>query len=333
MKKALFIRLDRLGDLVLTLPCDQLVSSDFSVEWVIPQGLEFVPASARPRRSFQSFSKESSFQNILSFYRWVKAYKPHTSVVYHGPWWLSFCLWLARVPIRGGVLSQWHSYLFLNKGLRQKRSRCEHHEMDYNFLLTEHCFSLKSDPRLWKPLELKVDDSLSLPIDINQNYFVVHPGMGGSALNWPTEKYVELIESLSQKATVVITGTESDELYLKPLKQSLKNNFRVVWLDKQLGGYQLLKLLKNAKANIAPSTGVLHLSASLGAPSLGIFSPIRVHQDIRWGPKGPNTKTYSPQVNCPAHFECLKQACTHYNCMDKMPSSPLKENALSKLFF
>ncbi len=330
-KNALLIRLDRLGDLVLTLPCDQLLTPSYEVTWIIPTGLDFVAESSSPKREFKTFSKESSFKNIFLFYKLVKKLKPDAAIVYHAPWWVSFCLWLNRVPLRGGVLSQWHSYLFLNKGLRQKRSQCEHHELDYNYLLTEHTLSLRSQPQAWKPLVLKSKDDLDLPFDFSKNYFVVHPGMGGSALNWSTEKYAELIKGLTEQALVVVTGTQSDDVYLIPLKAKLKNNTRVIWLDKQLGGYQLLKLLKNAKANIAPSTGVLHLSASLGAPSLGIFSPIRVHQDKRWGPKGANTQTFSPPVQCPAHFECLKQACKHFNCMDKIPVSSVRNSALSLL--
>lgn len=328
MKKALLIRLDRLGDLILTLPCDQILADTHQVQWAIPQGLDFVCQTSVPQRRVQSFGKEGNLKNFLSFYRWVRSMQPHLAIVYHAPWWISFALFIAGVPRRAGVLSQWHSYLFLNHGLRQKRSRCEMHEFEYNVQLTQWALEdhQKKDVT---PLRLE-PTKIDLPFDCSQKYFVVHPGMGGSALNWPTSHYAQLISELSTKATVVITGTAGDAAYVEPLKQILKNNPNVVWLDKQLSGYQLLKLLKYSLANIAPSTGVIHLSAALGAPSLGVYSPIQVHQPQRWGPRGDNVTTYvPPQIQCPSQFECLKEECPHYDCMAKIPISSLVQKAAS----
>ncbi|MCJ8276438.1 MAG: glycosyltransferase family 9 protein [Bdellovibrionales bacterium] len=330
MKKALFIRLDRMGDLVLTLPVDQLIKDNYQVHWVTPHGLDFVVQSSAPTKDYSTMKSDFSWKQFLKFFKLVKNVKPDVSISFHVPWWINAALFLALVPRRGGVLSQWHSYLFLNKGLRQKRSRCEHHEMEYNYLLVEHVMDLPKDKNRWTPLTLEEPKlEKELGFDVNQDYFVVHPGMGGSALNWPTERYKELIDQLSEKATVVVTGTKGDDSYLTPLKKSLKDNHHVVWLDKQLDGYQLLKLLKHAITVTAPSTGVLHLSASLGVPSMGIYSPIKVHQDKRWGPKGEKTATFTPDVQCPAHFECLKEACDKYPCMAQLPTEKISTESFS----
>lgn len=326
MKKAILLRLDRIGDLILTLPCDQLIAGDYEVHWITPQGLDFVVQHATPARRFSSFNGKYSLRNFLSFYNHIRAIRADVSLSFHVPWWVNAALFLARVPTRGGVLSQWHSYLFLNKGLRQKRSRCEAHEMEHNFQLTEHVFDLPPQNQSRQPLSLQVSDHLS-PLEPDTPYYVVHPGMGGSALNWPTHHYKQVIEELSETTTVVITGTQMDEIFLTPLKKALADNRNVIWLDKKLSGDQLLSVLQNAIAIIAPSTGVLHLGASLGATSLGIYSPILVHHPNRWGPKGPRTEVFLPQVSCPSQFECLGESCTHYPCMDKMSPRPLIRRA------
>lgn len=294
MKKALFIRLDKIGDLILTLPCDHLVADQYEAHWFVPQGLDFVVNSVKGEKNYSTWSKIWSWTNFFALRKKIKEIKPEVSVSFHVPWWVNMALWSCRVKTRGGVQSQWHSYLFLNKGLRQKRSQVESHEMEYNYQLVEHTFNLKRNRERWIPVELEAPAQQEIQFDISQDYFVVHPGMGGSALNWPTTAYAELINELTKSTTVVVTGTKGDDPYLSPLKSALKDNHKVVWLDKQLNGYQLLKLLKNAKANIAPSTGVIHLSASLGAASIGIYSPIKVHQAKRWGPKGKETSTFTP---------------------------------------
>ncbi|MCB0378744.1 MAG: glycosyltransferase family 9 protein [Bdellovibrionales bacterium] len=330
--KALFIRLDRMGDLVLSLPCDHLVSDQYDVHWLVPKGLDFVVEATRPQRNFSTSARTWSWKTFFEFLNLVNTLKPKVAICFHVPWWIPMALFVARVPLRGGVLSQWHSYLFLNKGLRQKRSRCEQHEMEYNYLLTEYVFDLPKDKSQWTPLQMKAPENFkAFSFDRDQKYFVVHPGMGGSALNWPTDQYYKVIDDLSHRAQVVITGTAADLPYINPLKQKLKDNPRVTWLDQQLDGSQLLNLLNDAIAILAPSTGVLHLSASLGAPSLGIYSPILVHQARRWGPKGPQAWSFSPQVQCPSQFECLGKKCPHFFCMEGLETGPVVEKALSFL--
>ncbi len=355
MKKALFIRLDRMGDLVFSLPCDRLVRNTHEVFWFVPENLTFICQSARPQRVFTGFFTNWSFKNFKKFFVAIKKIKPEIAISFHAPWWVHLALCLAGVKTRGGVLSQWHSWVFLNRTLRQKRSQCELHEMEYNFQLTEFVFGLKKNRNQWQPLELKSSDSLApvfhrlstvdtkfstaklhgecgpdIPFNLSRDYFVVHPGMGGSALNWGSFHYTELIKCLAKKATVVITGTAIDRFYLKPIKKSLKENPGIVWLDEKLNPTELLKILKNSRANIAPSTGVLHLSASLGAVSIGLYSPVKVHSARRWGPKGKQVTVLSPQVDCPAHFKCLGDKCPHYFCMETISVDQVVKSVLAR---
>ena len=329
MKKALFIRMDRIGDLVLSLPSDRLVGNTHDVTWLIPENLDFICQSAIPQRSFKSFSKKFSFGNLKKLFITIRKIKPDIAISFHAPWWVLLILYLAGVKVRGGVLSQWHSWFFLNKPLRQKRSQCEFHEMEYNFQLTEFVFDLKNNKKQWQPLELKSPDRPGF--NPCENYLVVHPGMGGSALNWPGSHYIELIKRLTEKNTVVITGTNSDEAYLKPIRNALKKNSKIIWMDGKLKPGELLKLLKNSTVNIAPSTGVLHLSASLGVPSIGLYSPVKVHKSKRWGPVGKQVTALSPQTDCPAHFKCLGEQCPHYFCMETLSVDQVFEKALSYL--
>lgn len=53
--KAVFIRLDKIGDLIATLPADELSflkEKDIQVSWVISKGLGFIASHAVPQRSF-----------------------------------------------------------------------------------------------------------------------------------------------------------------------------------------------------------------------------------------------------------------------------------------
>jgi ADP-heptose:LPS heptosyltransferase len=69
----------------------------------------------------------------------------------------------------------------------------------------------------------------------------------------------------------------------------------------------LLAVIHSSSAVVAPSTGVLHIAASLGKPSFGLFSPIAPHHPRRWGPRGPVTEVFLPEVNglSPSEIEML----------------------------
>ena len=99
-------------------------------------------------------------------------------------------------------------------------------------------------------------------------------------------------------------------------------------MNEKLNIEQLLFVLSHAKHVVAPSTGVLHLAASLGTPVTGIYSPVRVQKATRWGPKGKNARTLTPKVDCPGHFSCLKEKCPHFDCMTLVTSQEVYENIL-----
>jgi ADP-heptose:LPS heptosyltransferase len=114
-------------------------------------------------------------------------------------------------------------------------------------------------------------------------------------LNWPQEFYVELIDKLSREAPVVITGTKMDADYLKVV-ESVREKQNVRWLVGDLKISELLDVLSQASGVVAPSTGVLHLAASLGTPAVGIYSPRKVEHPRRWGPRGPRVSALLPNV-------------------------------------
>ncbi|MEK2644328.1 glycosyltransferase family 9 protein [Bdellovibrio sp. BCCA] len=302
MKKVLLIRLDKIGDLICTMCVDQVsFLKDCDVRWVISKGLGFVPDNADPKRKYIELSKENWKDSLHVLRKFLREYKPDVAVSFQAPWWVSYALWAENVPTRAGVKSQWHSFLFLNRGLRQRRSLATQHEADYNLDLLLHAFDIEEDLlqektpilKLTAPENIALLDKYKLAI---KKYVVVHPGMAGSALNWPIPKYIELIEEVSKTTQVVLTGTPADESWLKDIKEHFKSNRHVLSLQNQLKPAELFTILKDAKAVVVPSTGVAHMAASLGATVLGIYSPVRVQHPRRWAARGKDVHIFMPEI-------------------------------------
>lgn len=348
--------MDRLGDLVCSLPMDQhpaLEKKSFSVEWLISKGLEPVIECAVPPRSFWSMGLKFSFSEFWNLVQKLKTAHFTHVVLFYAPWWVAIACWLAGIPHRYSPRSRWFQILFFNHTLKQKRSLSEKHEADYNWDLLHWSLTgeknqsqsakknLKNQNRApiqinvqsHEPYEtvsknsamskapfLSLKSKSPLPPSLPAEFIVVHPGMGGSALNWPTSSYLKLVQKLlALGKKVVITGTPGDQEWLAPLEQPLRSQAGVFWMVGQLDLKTLIAVLARSTATIAPSTGVLHLAASTGTQTIGIYSPIQVQTPIRWGPRGERATALTPSdLICPATTTCLGPRCQYFFCLERI---------------
>lgn len=300
--RILLIRLDKIGDLVSTLPVDAIPAlKGHDVRWVVAHGLGFVARNAVPPREALELDRTNGAASSLELGRLLDEWKPDIAVSFQAPWWVSTTLWKKGVAVRAGVRSQWHSFLFLNRSLRQKRSRAEKHEADYNRELLE--FALREAGLETPPfqshfpspvLELRAPAVSLERFALPSSYVVVHPGMAGSALNWPQKSYVAFIRAVAQARAVVITGTPMDEGFLSEIRRECPESGTLRWLVGQLSADELLAVLAKAATVVAPSTGVAHLAAALGRPVIALFSPLRVQRPERWAPRGPKVSVILP---------------------------------------
>lgn len=327
--KTLCVRVDRIGDLVLTLPADfDLRASGDEVQWLISRGLSFIPQHSQPPRSFYQVDREFSLLRLKELVSWLTKERFDRALIFHAPFWIYLAVFLARIPVRAGRYSQWFSFLLLNRGVRQSRKEGQRSEIFFNYQLVNRCLGLvaKGAERL-EPLKLR---SFLLPEDrealgLKSPYVVIHPGMLGSARNWAPELYRELAMDLSKDHQLVITGTPEDAHHWKPLEETLGE--RGLCLGGKLTANQLLGVLEGAELVVAPSTGVVHLAASLQVPTLGLYPPVKNQSPTRWGPKGSQVSTLVPEVDCPAQTDCLMKDCPQYDCMGKFDSTKLKSHA------
>jgi ADP-heptose:LPS heptosyltransferase len=328
--KWIFVRIDKMGDLICTLPVDQLAElqkSNAQVTWLIHNSLKQLMGLCSPTRVFHAIPGVLSWMLFWNLVRWIRSHKADGAILFYAPWWVSFAFWISRVPIRAGRRSQWHSYLFLNKGLRQNRSSSSMHEYEYNQELTEFALNLKkSQPEFVHLQPPQKSELLKLYHLDSKKFFIVHPGMAGSARNWDQDNYSALIEKLVQAGTVVVTATEKDEPYIDRIRAQWMGHESVRWLQDKLSLDELVFLISQAQCVIAPSTGVAHLAAGVGAPLVSLYSPMRAHLSTRWAPRGQGLTILEPRVECPASKRCWENRCTHFDCMNAIKINQVLRN-------
>ena len=137
---------------------------------------------------------------------------------------------------------------------------------------------------------------------------VVHPGMGGSALNWPEHHWAALTRMVAESGffRVILSGGPGENALLDRISAGFSNILPVrKFLGKSLS--EMMGILAVSSFVVAPSTGPLHVASALGVPVAGIYSPIREQSPERWGPYGAGTsRTFTPErfhENCMADID------------------------------
>ena len=293
-------------------------------------------------------------REIINIFREIKP----THYLFAGGGYLpNFIAWITLVRFRGGLKSRWHTYLFLNKGVRQKRSMVTMHEMEYNLnLLTpmgiDYNYKNKTH---YSPEIYLTQDELELSFNLfkknltheglesDRKMIFIHPGMTGHTLNWSSRNYARLILKLDQKFPdkflYVISHTPSDNLFLQGLKEVLarkENEFikkRIYYFNGQKEGLRhYMAILTKAILFIGPSTGTTHIAAVLGVPVVGIYSPIKIQSSLRWGPLSKNKekiKLLVPDVICGEIKKCALRDCPYYECMGKIEVEDVVKQAVT----
>lgn len=104
----------------------------------------------------------------------------------------------------------------------------------------------------------------------------LHPGASGDYRIWQPERYAELIDRLSSKATVVLIGGKFDEPIIAAIKNSLRSDVIHVSID---WNGNLAALLRRCALCISNNSGPRHLAIAVGTPSLALFGR---HQEREW---------------------------------------------------
>jgi heptosyltransferase-3 len=358
--RVLINRSDAIGDSILTMPMAKILKEKFpeaKVTMLIAAKSADVFKSHPYIDDFKIYHRNARFYlKIREIFRIFREVKP-THYFYVGGGYLpNFISWFTRVKFRGGLKSRWHTYLFLNKGIRQKRSMVTMHEMEYNLNLLSPLgidYNYKEKSHYSPEIHLTQDelesnynsfkkDLIQEGMDPERKMIFIHPGMTGHTLNWSSRNYARLVLKFEQKFPdkylFVISHTPSDQIFLQGLKEILnrkENNFlknRIYYFNGQREGLRhYMSILTRAAIFIGPSTGTTHIAAVLGVPVVSIYSPIKIQSSLRWGPLAKNkekVKILVPDVICGEVKKCALRECPYYECMGKIEVEDVVKQAL-----
>ncbi len=338
-RRFLIVRTDRMGDVILSTPVLTAIkqSHPYAETTVLIREYTNDLISGHPDLDNclidDPTQKLKGIKGFLKLTQELKLNHFDVALVLHPTFRLALACRLAKIPMRIGTAYRWYSFLFNNK-VHQHRKNSGRHECDLNLEMAE-ATGAKIDKVSFKfyiPDEAISHAEYLLSqngIDKNSSFIVLHPGSGGSALDWPLQKFGELAQKIQNDLNlpVVLTGN-SNEADLVSKVQKAANN-QCIRLDGELAIKELAAVLKRASLVIANSTGPLHLAVAVGSEVVGLYCPIIPCRPERWGPYGQLDSVIMPPIE--GCTKCKSKNCKHENCMDLISVNQVFELVQQKL--
>jgi len=323
-KNILIVRTDRIGDVVLSLPMAELVKKKYP-HCKVAYFIRNYTASLIDGNPFideviiaEEVDGEILFKKNLEK---IKSKNFDTSIVVNPTLKISLMMFLAGIKNRIGTGYRWYSFLF-NKKVFEHRKFTKKHELEYNVNLLNKIDVYFNDFSNEIKFHLKVDENSSEKINsildevgfkTDNKIVIIHPGSGGSSVDLPKEKLIELTKMIGSlnNVTVIITGSKNES----DLCRSFEIDESVVNLSGQIDINLLKALIKKADLFISNSTGPMHIAAALGVFVICFFPKILSCSQKRWGPYTNKRTIFIPTIDC---SNCTREQCEKLDCMNSI---------------
>jgi hypothetical protein len=149
------------------------------------------------------------------------------------------------------------------------------------------------DREAWSEVQGSASGGISRGPGVDTSrYAILHAGSGSARKNWPAERWAEVIAMLpvERDPRLVLTLGPAEEAAGPALLDAPGRGMpeRQVVLARDLDLFQLAALLQGASLFLGNDSGVTHLAAGLGRPTVAVFGPTNPNV---WRPRGPSVRT------------------------------------------
>lgn len=151
---------------------------------------------------------------------------------------------------------------------------------------------------------------------------VLHPGSGSRKKVWPIEGFLEVLDHLSKRPhrrlLVVIGPAEVGETERR--FQGIGSPRAI--MARGLSLLQLASVMEGCSAFVGNDSGISHLAAALGLPTVAIFGPTDPRM---WAPRGEKVVVLHRKIPCsPCPPERFFQ-CSRFECLREVRPSDVLE--------
>lgn len=151
-----------------------------------------------------------------------------------------------------------------------------------------------------------------------REFVCLNPGTGRINKHWPISSWTELADSIIDKygTTIVFTGSSQDLPEIYQIIATMRNSKRTVILAGKTNLGALAEVYRNTKAVVCTDTGPMHIAKSVGARLVALFGPVN---PLLWGYTDSTSRVLVKKQSCSF---CDKPDCIRkterYLCMTEI---------------
>lgn len=258
MKKILFITCSRIGDAVLTTSVLNYIHQEF------PSAQVTIVVDPLPAPLFSNYPllerliilpKQKYSQHWVNLWKQVRKQK-----------------WDWVIDLRGSVVSY---------GLKaHRRSIWKQKNNDTRHKVEQITSLLKlpvTAPALWfNQGQTAVANNLLKGEEIS--YLAIAPAANWIGKQWPIEHFLEIAERFYNQfplAKLILIAAPHERQIVQPLIDKIPSDKLINLLDYTFDLGQIAAILKDCRLFIGNDSGLMHMSAAVGTPTIGLFGPSR----------------------------------------------------------
>jgi heptosyltransferase-3 len=175
-------------------------------------------------------------------------------------------------------------------------------------------------PRVWISEADHAEAAATLPL--GRPILAIGPTANWGGKQWPAARFVELVTRLTSAggvldgAAVAVLGAADERAAASPVLAGVPADRRIDLVGTRSLGV-LAACLQRADLYVGNDSGLMHLAAAAGAPTLGLFGPSREVHYAPWGPRGLAVRTRASyeEIVGAAGYDYRRQE-THMESLD-----------------
>ena len=323
-KRILIVRLDRIGDVILSTPVIRAVRDAYPDSHIAcmvrPYALDIVRGNPCLDEVivYDKDAAHKSFWKTVRFAADLRKKKFDLAILLHPTNRTHLIAFLAGIPVRVGYDKKLSA--LLTKRIPHTKQLGLKHEVDYALDMLR-CVGIEPrDRKLCIPVHEESERKVKAVFASNgiresDTVIAVHPGASCPSKRWSAERFARVADRLTEgyNAKVVIIASEKDRAFGDKVASLMKGPS--LNLSGKTSVADLASVLRRAKLFISNDSGPVHIACAVGTPVVDIFGRNdRGLSPRRWGPTGANDVVIHKEVGCEV---CLAHNCKlGFKCLD-----------------
>ncbi len=307
IERILFVRTDRIGDVLLNLPAVRVLRQTFPKSWITLlldrslRGLLDGHPDVDEVMYVDAVALKQSSRARGELRRKMQSASFDLAILSNPDKWMHFLTFRAGISRRVGYGRKWG--FFLTRRMVDQKAYSGRHEIESNLELVGLVSDKVWDGKLFLPVNDKALSRVEAflgQVQKNGEAVILHPGTSDPAKRWAPERFAEVSDFLQKNKglfTILIGGLEeasTAEAVIKNLKIPSIN-----WTG-SLNLAELAALLSHPRTKllISSDSGPVHIAWIQGTPVVALYSKDSSGSDPkRWGPRHPKSEVvHKPMV-------------------------------------